>query len=160
RGSVLSLGYSPGGGLLASGSTDTTVLLWDQSGRFLAGGPLQRVDDVWADLASARGEKGFRAVGALAASPEAAVKLLKGRLRPAAGKARGPEEIRKLIDDLDAARYQVREKANRELERLGVLAGPALRERIKGSITAELRRRIELLLHRLDQGIPSPEELR
>jgi WD40 repeat protein len=160
-GAVTCLAFSGDGALLASGSIDTTVLLWDQTGRSLAAGrPKRKAADLWADLGSARAGRAFRAVGDLVASPETALTLLRDRLRAPQGKAPGEVEIRKLIAKLDAPRYAARERATRELGRLGTRAEPALRERLRGGASPEARRRIEKLLARLTWAVPSAEELR
>jgi hypothetical protein len=161
RGGVTCLRYSGDGAVLASGSYDTTVLLWDQTGRFLAANhPPRKAAQRWADLGSSDAKQGFRAMGELAASPAAALKLFKARLRPARGKAPGRKEIAKFLADLNDPKFPVREAARRSLERAGPVAVPALRERLRGTIPAEVRRRIERLLARLDAVTVPPEDLR
>jgi WD40 repeat protein len=161
KGTVLSLAYSADGQVLASGSADTTILLWDMTGRSLAAkGKSRKAEELWDDLASPKANVGFQAMAELMVAPEAALKLFKDHLKPVKHKAADPKQIATLIADLDAPRFGVREKANRELQRLGPLAGSALQERLKKDITPELRRRIEKLLERLDPGAVSNEELR
>ena len=78
------------GKILATGGTDTTVLLWDW--RHLAGltregtTPIadKEIESAWANLASPDARKGYRAIGTLAASGDRTVTLLRERLRPAA----------------------------------------------------------------------------
>jgi WD40 repeat protein len=161
RGAVMSLAYSTDGSVLASGGADTTILLWDMTGRSLAGKTAPRkAEELWDELASSKAETGFRAVGELTATPDAALKLFGQRLKPAKRKAADPERIAKLIAGLDAPRFGTREKANRELQRLGNQAAPALHARLSKEITPELSRRIEQLLARLDPGAVPPDELR
>jgi WD40 repeat protein len=161
KGMISCLTFSMDGGMLASGSADTTVLLWDTSGRLLGKGAASRpADALWTDLASSRADQAFRAVGKLAGAPAVALPLLKERLRPVEGKKIDAKGLQKLIEDLDSPKFALREKANRDLERLGELAGPALEGTLKGDISPELRRRIEKLLARLDKAAAPPEELR
>jgi hypothetical protein len=160
-GPVTCLAFSDDGRVLASGSVDTTVVLWDMTGRALAARRRPPRDDVlWTELGSARADQAFHAVSALVAAPDFAVKLLKEKMRPAENKGPSPEAIRKLIDELDAPQFAVRERASRALRGLGEAAGPALRERLAAPIPAELRRRVEVLLERLDRATLTAEELR
>src|SRR5262249_48240087 len=63
-----------------------------------------------------------------------------------------PGQLRQLIADLDSADFVVRHKANNRLEKLGELAGPALRKVTKDkSLSLEAQRRIERLLARIDE---------
>jgi WD40 repeat protein len=161
RGVVASLAFSADSCVLATGSADTTVLLWDQTGRFLAAGQLPgKAEGLWADLGSAEAGRAFQAVGALVAAPDLAVRLLTERLRPPEAGTASADRLRRLIAELDAPRYATREKATRELERLRAAAAPALRDRLKGGASPEGRRRIEKLLARLVGATPPAEELR
>ena len=66
------------------------------------------------------------------------------------------------LTDLDHRRFAVRERASRELERLGECAEVALRQARARQPSAETRRRIDLLLERLRtlRFFPSPEQQR
>src|SRR5262249_55315026 len=85
-----------------------------------------------------------------------AVPFLKERLRPA--EPADPERIRQLIADLDSQQFAAREAASKELTSLGAEAEPALRAALKGSPSAEHRRRVEAILAVLgSRRVPSPE---
>jgi hypothetical protein len=85
------------------------------------------------------------------------VPFLKPLLRPA---PRGDEKrLARLIADLDADEFAVREKAAAELEELGETAVPALRKALTGSPSAELRQRCERLLRKWEEPTPSGERL-
>src|SRR5262249_31532171 len=84
--------------------------------------------------------------------------FLRRQLRPA--EAAGEERLTRLIADLDADEFADRERAARQLERLGEQAETALRRALKESPSAEARRRAGLLLGRLRGPPPSPALLR
>jgi RNA polymerase sigma factor (sigma-70 family) len=131
-----------------SGHGDGTVLIWDL---WADGGtvppsaewPATRGEALWADLASADAAQGYRAMRALAGA-EQGVSLLREKVRPAA--AVDPRRLTRLVADLDDDEFDVREKAAQELESLGELAAPALRQALTGRPSAEVRRRAETLL--------------
>jgi WD40 repeat protein len=144
---ISALAFSPDGQTLASGGRDTTILLWDVPGA--------RLDHLWSELAGGPGEAA-RALKRLAASPRQAVPFLKERLRAAAA---AEARAGTLIADLDADDFGVREKASRELERLGPDIVFALRLALEQAPGAEARARLRTLLgkaqarHKEGQGL-------
>jgi WD40 repeat protein len=158
-----SLAFAPDGRTLAAGGSDSTILLWDLTGRRegnrlrparLSGGEQERL---CTDLGGA-GAKGYRAIWTLAAAPQEAVPLLKERLRPVA--APNARQISRWLADLDSSRFAVRRRATNELARLAEVAGPALRQALAGSPGVEVRRRLEQLVKQLESPITRPEALR
>src|SRR5262249_42304644 len=100
----------------------------------------------------------YAALGRLASSPGSAVPFLGKQLqgtRPVDTK-----RIERLIANLDDGRFQVRERATRELEALAERAAPALHKALAGKPSREARRRLEALLDRLDGASPSAETVR
>jgi hypothetical protein len=147
---VLCLSLSPDGRLIATGTTATTVLVWDVSqpagGRRRAPTPAD-LDQLWSDLASPDGATAFTAVWAFADVGAKAVAFLQTRLRGA--RPADPEEIARLIGALSSDRFAAREKAEEELKRLGVQCRMALRKALEARPTPEARRRIERILETL-----------
>jgi RNA polymerase sigma factor (sigma-70 family) len=130
--------------------TRTTLVVWDVAGPVMGrrdGAAELKATDLashWAGLAAdARGA--YRAIGALTTAPKQAVPYLKAQLTapPVAPRA---EDLDRLIADLDAPRFAVREAATRDLEALGPAAEAALRTALAGRPSAEVRQRAEGIL--------------
>ncbi len=159
---VLHVQYSPDGSLLASSGSDRTILTWDVTGAILA--PTRPITTLspadlaarWVDLAAADAGRAFRAIQALARSSESAVKMMADHLRPAI--AVDGQPMAQLLVDLDSPQFALRERADKALTKLGDSAEPSLRKALKGSPSAEARRRITAILERLDPA-GSPERL-
>jgi hypothetical protein len=162
RADVNSVAFAPDGRTLVSGSGDTTALVWDVTGLQSqegteAGSTSATRNGCWRDLAADDAAKAFKAIWALTATPRETVALLQDRLRPVS-----PVDFPRLeglVKDLDSDRYATRERATRELEKLGELAEPALRSALNRQPSLETRQRLESLLQKLDP-IHDPERLR
>jgi hypothetical protein len=150
---------SSDGALLASASSDTSILLWKLPPPRKANSKVPNTKDlhrIWADLAGSDVPAAYQAIRALVSDPEQAVSLLKTHLRPAPH-----THTTQLIAHLDDDQFQVREAASRDLARLGEEAEPALRRAAKSG-SLEVRRRAEKLLQCL-QDHPkelNPDQLR
>jgi RNA polymerase sigma factor (sigma-70 family) len=145
---VEALMFTPDGKALVTASADSTALVWDLS-RLVP--PLQpaawdaeQVSTLWNDLASADAGRAFRAIVALGAAPRQAVPWLEARLKPVAPP--DSRRIARLITHLDSDAFDVRTRAAKELEKLGDLAGPALRKALAARPSPEVGRHIEGLL--------------
>jgi len=82
---------------------------------------------------------------------------LKHRLRPA--RAADAQRLRALLTDLDSTQFAVRAKAQAELEALGGLAEPALRQALADQPTLEVNRRLQSILDRLRGPVTRPDVL-
>jgi WD40 repeat protein len=160
------LAYAPDGRTLAQGSDDATVLLWDVTG-LQENGRLRATElsskelrALWAELANADAAAAHRALWMLTAGSRQSLSFLQEQLRPIAPV--DASRVSRLVTDLNSDRFETRREANEQLEKLGALAGPALREVLHQKPPAETRRRIERLLVKwaVEKEYPSPEGLR
>jgi WD40 repeat protein len=163
-GPITALAFSPDGKRLISGAADTTAVVWDvpfllrEGKRRRADPTLKQLEGLWTKLASSDAEKAYGAIWALADAKKAAVPFLAERLRPASKVEK--RRIAQLIAELDSKRFGVRQRATKELERLGEIAAPALRKVLEGSPGLELQRRVEQLLPKVTGPLTDPEVLR
>jgi RNA polymerase sigma factor (sigma-70 family) len=160
RGPVWAAAFSPDGRFLATGSSDTTALVWDLAGGLIPKEPppSEALATLWTDLAAADPDRARQAVWTLAAHPNQAVPFIKGRLRPVP-RAEAARVVR-LIADLDSDDFETRERAAKGLEELGEAAGPALRKALEDKPSVEVRRQVEQLLEKLDSTALSGDVLR
>jgi WD40 repeat protein len=148
RGPVFSIAYTADGQTLISGSADGTALVWDISRIHTAVAlPAKaagaQLEALWNDLGG-EPAKAYQAIGALSAKPKETLEWVQGRVRPAAGA--DLKTINKLIADLENDKFDVRQKASEELEKLGELAEPALQKVLDGKPSLETRQRVERIL--------------
>ena len=161
---VRCLAFSPDNRRLASGLRDGTALVWDVSAACRAVRPEARhlprkeLEALWTGLADTDALKAHRAIWALIACGKDAAAMLKERLRPAENVT--AKRLQKLLTDLNADEFTVREAATRTLEKLDERAQPALSAALKNHPTLESRKRIEELLTRLHGRKLRPQRLR
>ena len=159
------LAFSTDGRLLASGSGDATVLVWDvygTPGRKPADAPgTEHLRRLWDALASSDSGPSFAAMEALLAAPPQTLSLLKKHLRPVPVLAAG--RLAKLMAGLNDRKFAVRTKATAELEKLGEVIEAPLRRVLEDRSSLEVRRRVEQVLDHIDRRRgpqPSPAWLR
>jgi WD40 repeat protein len=152
-GTVSSVAFAPDGKTCATGSQDTTALVWDVAARLRQRKPrrlgltAEELNRLWNEVQDADAAKAHRAMGILAASPEKATRLVKDRLPPAA--AADPKRVAALIADLDNNSFAVREKSMQALEKLGASAEGGLRRALSAKPSPEAARRMKQLLDKL-----------
>jgi WD40 repeat protein len=157
---VTALAFAADGKTLASGSGDTTILIWDLTPFAANAKPpaaAVNVEAAWKELMNKDATKAFDAICAFAAAPQEAVPFFKERLHPAAVNA---EKVQRLIADLDDEQFTVRKRASNELEKLGELAGPSLRKALENGPSLEAERRMKELLTKLGGKVSQGEGLR
>lgn len=162
---VIALGWSPDGRLLASGSRDTTVLVWDVTGKLLAVKSKEvrltpaQLDRAWADL-NADTRTAWDAMRRLETVPAQAIPFLRRCLRPAPRLSTDPATLARLIAELDSEEFPTRERAMKDLRAVGPLAEAVLRRALCSKPSLEVKRRIQLLLKQLEAGGVPPEMVR
>jgi hypothetical protein len=160
---VASVAFSLDGKVLATGSQDATILLWDMK-RPVGNAPdpgkpaAERLSVLWSQLAEADVARAYDAVLALAAMQGQCVPFLAKRLQPV--KPLPAEQIAKLVADLDNDSFGVRKEASAQLAALHDLALPALKKALNGKVSLEARRRLTALADPLDSMKYSPAMLR
>ena len=111
----------------------------------------------WQDLAAEDAAQAYRAIWQLVQQPTATLKLLQKNLQP--GGPPDDAQVQRWLTDLSNSKFAVRDKAFKELEKLGELADPALDKALERKPDLETRRRIELLLTQNRHIVRRPEKL-
>ena len=164
RGALTAAMFSRDGKRLVTAGTDTTALIWnaeplrERLPDLAATVPPDPFDELWSQLGDSDSRKARAAIRALAGHPDKAVPLLRRNVRAVA--APDPEVIEQLVAGLDDAKFAVRDKSRRELQRLGRLAAPALRDAVHEQGSAEVRRQAERLLEAIAAEVPTREQVR
>ena len=156
EGSVNCIAFAPDGKTFVTGGSDASLVVWALAA---CGTPVPErwrqpkpddLESIWKALQGNNGNEAFTAMRALVAAPQQAVPFLKDKLPPALDQAR----LQRLIAQLDDDEFDEREKASRELERMGRDAEQALRDGRKRNPSVEVRRRIDELLDQLKDNAP------
>jgi RNA polymerase sigma factor (sigma-70 family) len=166
RAGVRPLVFSPSGRLLATGSSDTTALVWNTKD-FLRPGllpPLHlseaELSALWQDLADRDAVKAAQAIPKLTRAAKQALPLLRQQLRP--GPTLNPKDRKRLdqlLADLDSDHFEVRDRAKGQIAQLGEAALPQLEKVLADQPSVEVRRAVEQLAARLEPS-QSPESRR
>jgi WD40 repeat protein len=161
---ISSITASADGRLLVTGLNNGTALVWDISDLLTVKSEPTRIsppgppDAVWQCLAGTDAVKAHETIASLVAHPEAALELLRPRL-----KTESPpdsQKIARLIVQLEDRRYPRREEATRELARMGTAAETLLKKALDGNPSLDARRRIESILAGLGLLVLTAEQVR
>lgn len=142
-GLISSLSSSRDSRRLVSASWDGTALIWDLSVAPARLSPTE-VSAEWAALAGEDAARAFEAITRLSADPGQTIPWLRERLRPV--ESPDSKTIAKLISDLGSNRFSVRDRAERELAKLGDRASLALRQALRGALSLEVQGRVRPLI--------------
>jgi WD40 repeat protein len=156
------LRFSPDGSKLASGHTDTTVLIWDTSD--LPKFPREKLDEatlnqLFAQLREPDAATAQKAIWRLSASPETALPFLIRKLKPI--QKLPPETTEPILKQLRSEQFRVREAAMKKLNELddGLLA--SLESWLKLDLDEDLRKRLQTLPEQRRWSVPpTGEDLR
>lgn len=150
---------------LVSGSSDTTLLVWDLASVLArqprGATPLQAetLAHLWQDLGAVDPQRAAGAMARLVDAPGQSVPWLRARLRP--GVAPDRALVQRLLKQLDGEAFADREAASRALEKHGPDAEAELRAFLTQKLSVEARRRGERLAQRVaGGGLSDPEYLR
>jgi WD40 repeat protein len=141
---VEEIAFSPDGTVLATATADGAILIWDLQGCDPQSRPARSLDEIWGDLGGADPRRARAAYEALIRSGDAAVAFLADEM--GALDEPVPENVRRLVADLDHDEYSVREEADRSLREMGPDAEGALVRGLGSSPSPELQRRVRGLL--------------
>jgi WD40 repeat protein len=164
RGNLMSAAFSQDGQKLVTASADTTSLVWDLSSiREKLKPPTAEIDDkraeeAWSTLYEQDAAKAHIAIRVLAGDPTKSVAFMRDLVEPATGP--DGKLLAKLIADLGNVRFAVREKASKELDRLGDAAAPALRRAAEIDTSPEIRKAAKKLLDNIGIQAPTRDQLR
>jgi RNA polymerase sigma factor (sigma-70 family) len=156
RGKAYSLAFSADGKILVSAGEDTTILFWDvadvthrkRSPSVPFSKPEWRL--LWEDLAKDDATKAYSAIVRMATDRTTTVAALKERLRPV--RPTDPVRMARLLKELDSNDFAVREAASLELEKLGDVVGPVVRQALeRPGLSLERRRRLETISASLEE---------
>jgi hypothetical protein len=158
---IYALAYSCDGKRLATSGRDTTALLWDVPELLKQMPPpkmrldkpaAMELEQLWQNLDNGPAENVVQAMDTFAQFPEETLALFPDKLK----QIKGPDiaRIKRSISELGDGKYAVREKASHALTESGEAARESLKEALKQELTAEARRRVEVLLSNLDKGHP------
>lgn len=162
NGGVRTIWFPPSGNRFLTVGDDGTLLLWDAE-RLVALAtakplPPENVADWVNDLSHLNAENAAAAIRSLARHPDAAIKFIHTLGKPAEDES--VKRIALLVEQLDHARFKVREEASKELARYGIEARKTLEIAVKKAPSEDARDRMEKLLKKIDGGAVTAQALR
>ena len=160
-GNITCLTFSPDGQFLATGGSDQVAYIWRVSHFLNRSAPpdvKHAVAALWPHLADADASKAYQAIAKLERRPKEAMALLRQHLGPVP--TADAKAIAEQLHDLSSATFAVRQKAYASLEKSGEQAGHLVQAALKDPPSLEVKRRLEMLLEKLDRPLEDPAQLR
>ncbi|MBI2807553.1 MAG: WD40 repeat domain-containing protein [Planctomycetes bacterium] len=161
HGRITCLAFSPDSKFIATGGSDQVVYIWRVEDFFKRPDLREIKGDVaalWRKLAEADAGKAYQAMAHLERKPTETLALLRKHLQPvptADGKI-----IAQQLRNLASANFAIRQQAAVALEKSGQQAAHLLQEALKSPANLEVKRRLEMLLEKLEQSLEEPGQLR
>jgi hypothetical protein len=158
---VNSVAFAPHGKSVASGSVDTTALIWDVSKVNRPVAPAKALADLeicWQALADNDAAKALTAMGDMAAAPKEAVALVKERLKPVP--PLDVKVVEGLINQLGSDQYKVREKATGDLVKIGDQIIATLDKAAASNPSPETTKRLQVVRAKLTGLVLQGDRLR
>jgi RNA polymerase sigma factor (sigma-70 family) len=163
-GEIKCLDFAPDGLSIATAGVDNTALIWDIRGLSAqAGVPEQPLDaaavqNCWNDLTAGEAKAAHDSINALIGSPRQSVSFLRDRLQPVP--ALEPGLIAKLVQQLGADQFKIREEAQAQLLKIGDAALPYINKELARNLPLEAKQRLEGLHAKLIARPYTGERLR
>jgi WD40 repeat protein len=164
-GSINTLDFAPDGQTIATAGADTTCLIWDIRGLAARAEPtLQaltatQVEARWQSyMGVADAAIAHQGMIALISSPNETVALLKTQLHPVP--LAESERINKLIEQLNAEEFNIRQKAQAQLLDSGLTSQPYIDRALNRDLPLETRQRLKAVLAKLTPEHLTVERLR
>jgi hypothetical protein len=156
RGNANGLAFSADGKILVSTGDDTTILFWDVADathrKHLPAPSLTEREwqALWEDLDKDDAAKAYVAMVRMKDDAPTTIAALRARLHPI--HVTDPERLARVLKELNSDEFAVRESANCELEKLGDVVRPTIRQTLaRPGLSLELRRRLETIAASLEE---------
>jgi hypothetical protein len=156
------IAFSRDGSLLAASGAmgPFNLRVWDVAALTSPGSQapfeVSQFGDLWKDLAGEDLTRAFRAERIMSsAAAGTLLPLMQKNLKPVQEPTEAMRKIAQLVADLDSERFEVRDKATKELPKLGNDAVAALKSALKDNSPVEFQRRAQGILTKLEEN-PAP----
>jgi WD40 repeat protein len=162
---ITAASFSPDGKSLAVGWQDSTVVVYDATGDDAPKPWKDKLTEpakLWDALSGKTAREAWTAMRELTDRPDVALAIVRENVKPvAAPHVPTADEVAKLIGNLDAPAFAVREAAMKDLKRYGKMVETELRKAMDTTPSPESKERIEKLLTAIAKpATPNPTEAR